>query len=351
MKTLKKIGIVFGGFAGLIFLYLTIIIFAPGFSIPEQPIQYSKNIQKGKSPSFRKNVSINLGGTKISAWLYLPENKSIPVPCVIMSHGFGGTKGVILEKYALRYRKEGLAVITYDFRHFGESGGVPRQLYSQAYQIEDLKAVIKYVRGRKEINPDKIALWGTSAAGGYGLLIAARDKRIACIVGQCPSLDHEADGQLYLKQMGFGHFLRLIMHAQRDKGRSRFGLSDHMIPIVGKPGTFAFQSSPGAFDGYSRFASTSIQPGFQNKICARILFMPEAGNPIAAARDVRSPVLLQISKKDNWAPPEAAYATAKILGKYAEVKEYPTGHFGIYYGKHYDKAVVDQINFFKKHLY
>jgi cephalosporin-C deacetylase-like acetyl esterase len=333
---------------GIIILYLAIVIFAPGFSVPKQPMQKVKKPSKEeiKPPKSRKNVSFKVGETGLSAWLYLPENLSTPVACIIMSHGFGGTKDMGLESYALRFQEAGMAVLTYDYRHFGTSEGVPRQLFYISYQLDDLSAAIEYARGLKEIDPEKIALWGTSAAGGYGIVITAQDKKIACVVGQCPALDIHAMVKLALKREGIGFFLRLFVHAQRDMGRSRFGLSAHKIPIVGRPGSLAVATAPGAFDGYSKL----VPPGFKNEVCARILLRYPGHNPIDYAKDVQCPVLLQICEKDNLVSNSSCLGTAKILGKYAEVKIYPIGHFDIYIGENFEKAVSDQIAFFKKHL-
>jgi len=333
---------------GIVILYLGIVIFAPGFSVPKQPMQKVKQPGKEeiKSPKSRKNVSFKVGETVLSAWLYLPENLSAPVACVIMSHGFGGTKDMILESYALRFQEASMAVLTYDYRHFGTSEGEPRQLFYFSYQLEDLLAAVGYVRGLKEIDPEKIALWGTSAAGGYGIVTAAKDKKIACVVGQCPALDIYAMVKLALKREGIGFFLRLFVHAQRDMGRSRFGLSAHKIPIVGRSGSLAVATAPGAFDGYSKI----VPSGFINEVCARILLRNRGYNPISYAKDVQCPVLLQICEKDNLVSKSSYLRTSKILGKYAEVKIYPIGHFDTYVEKNFEKAVSDQLAFFKKHL-
>ena len=344
----RTIGVIIGYLLGIIILYLAIVIFAPGFSVPKQPMQKVKQPSKKeiKPPKSRKNVGFKVGETVLRAWLYLPENLSAPVACVIMNNGFGGTMGIILESYALRFQEAGMAVFTYDYRHFGTSEGEPRQLFNISYQLEDLSAVIEYVRGLKEINPEKIALWGTSAAGGYGIVTAAQDKKIACVVGQCPALDSHADGKLALEREGIGFFLRLFVHAQRDMGRSRFGVSAHKIPIVGKPGSLAMITAPGAFDGYSKL----VPPDFINEVCARILLRTHGYNPIDYAKDVQCPVLLLICEKDNLVSKGSYLRIAKILGQYAEVKIYPIGHFDIYVGEGFEKAVSDQIAFFKKHL-
>lgn len=335
-----------GVLIGLILIYLIIIIFFPVLSVPEQPIQKAKP-ETGKAvPECRNDVTFTVEKTALSAWLYLPR-KSTSVPCIIMSSGFGGIKdSVIMESYALRFVEAGMAVLTYDYRHFGASEGEPRQLFSIAKQVEDLKAAISYVRNLKEINPDKIALWGTSAAGGYGLIIAAQDPQITCVVGQCPALDRHEDSHLAVKREGILFFLKLFVHAQRDKGRSRFGLSPHKIPIVGRPGTLAMITAPGAFEGYARL----VPSHFVNQVCARVLLTLRGHNPVDYAKDVQCPVLLQVCEKDNLVSEASYKKTADILGEYAKVKKYPIGHFEIYEGENFERAVNDQITFFKDHF-
>ncbi|MCK4630690.1 MAG: alpha/beta hydrolase [Bacteroidales bacterium] len=349
MIVLKIIGIILGILIGLIILYLIIVIFFPGFNVEKQPLQVSKpgaGKNNHKPPESRKEVSFKVNGTLINAWQYMPEDLSTPVPCIIMSNGFGGTKDMLLESYALRFVKAGMAVLAIDYRYFGDSEGEPRQLFFFSKQLEDCSAAIEYARGIKNINPDRIAMWGTSASGGYGIITAARDKRIACVCGQCPALDSHTDGKLAVKREGIWFFLRLFMHAQRDMGRSRFGLSAHKLPIVGKPGSLALINAPGAFDGYSKVVSAS----FVNEVCTRGMLRTHGFNPIDYAKDVQCPVLLQVCEKDNLVSLNSVLKTAKKLGKYAEVKKYPIGHFDIYTGDNFEKSVTDQITFFRKYL-
>jgi pimeloyl-ACP methyl ester carboxylesterase len=263
-----------------------------------------------------------------------------------MSHGFGGTKDMLLESYALHFVAAGLAVLTIDYRYFGASEGEPRQLFFISNQLEDLSAAVEYARGLEEIDPNKIALWGTSASGGYGLVIAARDKKIACVCGQCPALDSERDGHEAVRREGMAFFIRLFVHAQRDMGRSRFGLSAHRIPIVGKPGTLAMITAPGAFDGYASLAP----PGFVNEVCARAILRTQGFSPLKAARDVDCPVLLLACEKDNLVSLASVLETAENLGDLAEVKRYPIDHFDIYQGEHFERSVGDQLAFFTRHL-
>jgi len=349
MKIVKRIFQGFGVIIGLIILYLLIVTFIPGINVPEQPLGHEKQqtTQVDIKPSGpKKDVSFAVKGILLHAWLYLPENLSAPIPCIIMGHGFGGTKDMGLESYAVRYQKAGFAVLVFDYRHFGKSGGEPRQLIWIPYQLEDWSAAIKYARGLKEIDPAKIALWGTSMSGGHVIVTAAKDNQIACAVAQCPGLDGRASGEMLFKRVGIGYLLRLIMHGQRDYFRSWFGLSPHKIPIVGKPGSIACLTTPDAYEEFRKSAPNT----FINEVCARILLRGDKYRPVKHAQDVRCPVLLQICEYDSIIPKSAAEETEKKLGKYVDAIYYPIGHFDIYVGDNFEKSVSDQIKFFKKHL-
>jgi pimeloyl-ACP methyl ester carboxylesterase len=344
---LKIIGIIIVILLGLFVLELAIVTFAPGFSVPEQPLEKDQQVtreEEAKPPRSRKDVTFQVNGTLISAWLYMPEDLSVPVPCIIMGHGFGGTKDMIMESYALRYQEAGYSVLAFDYRHFGESEGEPRQLLWIPYQLEDYSAAIKYARSLREIDPARIALWGTSASGGYGIVIAAKDKKIACVCAQCPGLDNEASSKMFVKTLGVGHILRLVIHGQRDMMRSRLGLSPHKIPIVGKPGSLAFFPVLDAYEGYGKL----VPENFINEVCARVVLRSHGYKPVEHVRNVHCPILIQICDNDSLAPISAE--TEKELSKYAEVKHYPIGHFDIYIGSDFEKSVNDQINFFKTHL-
>jgi len=349
MRIIKRIVQGIGIIIGIIVIYLLIVGFAPGFSVPEQHLKNAKQLTRdtGTKPSWSKrDVSFKVQESSLHAWLYLPKNVSAPVPCIIMGHGFGGTKDMGLEPYAVRFIEAGFAVLIFDYRHFGESDGEPRQLIWIPHQLEDWAGAIKYVRGLKEIDPAKIALWGTSFSGGHVIVTAAKDKNVACVSAQCPGLDGHASGEMYLKREGIWHLLRMIMHGQRDMVRSWFGLSPHKIPLVGKPGSIAFMTTSDAYQNFGKLAPES----FVNEACARILLRADGYRPVEHAKNVHCPVLLQICDNDSLLPKSAALETEKALGKYAEVKHYPIGHFDIYIGDNFEKAVSDQLEFFEKHL-
>ena len=71
----------------------------------------------------REDISFQSAGDEIAAWLYRPggADGAEPVPCVVMAHGFSGTRRDRLPAYAERFADAGFAVLLFDYRGFGDS--------------------------------------------------------------------------------------------------------------------------------------------------------------------------------------------------------------------------------------
>lgn len=349
MKILKRILQVTGILAALFVVHLAVVAFVLDLDAPEQPLPgagRAEPVAKAQPPQGREDVQFDVKGTTLRAWLYRPEDRPAPVPCIVMGHGFGGTRDMGLEPFALRFRDAGFAVLVFDYRYLGDSEGEPRQLIWVPNQLADWAAAVAFARGLDGIDAAKIALWGTSFSGGHVIVTAAEDPSIACVTAQCPFLDGIETVKFTTKRVGIGAGLRMIVHAQRDLVRSWFGLSPHKVPIVGPPGSLAFMATPDAWEVFADLAPRS----FVNEVCARIMIRADKYKPVKYARDVRSPVLLQICEKDNLLPRSAAEATAAALGDYGKILFYPIGHFDIYTGADFERSVRDQLAFFRKHL-
>jgi fermentation-respiration switch protein FrsA (DUF1100 family) len=264
-----------------------------------------------------------------------------------MGHGLGGTKELGLDAYAVRFQEAGFAVLAFDYRHLGQSGGKPRQLVWIPHQLEDYAVMIAYARGLEGIDPARIALWGTSLSGGHVIVTAARDNQIACVSAQCPFLDGHAGGITQLKRVGLGHMMRMaFVHGLRDLVRSWLGLSPHRVPLVGRPGTVAVMADAGGWNVFEQLAPDD----FVNEVCARIILRTDKYHPIHRAGEVVCPVLLQICDKDILTPMSLVAKAEEQLGDLAEVIHNPIDHFDIYLGKNFEKSVGEQIDFFRRHL-
>ena len=92
------------------------------------------------------------------AWLNLPDGASeaTPAPVLVMGHGLGAIKEMRLDAFAERFQAAGYACLVFDYRHFGQSEGEPRELLSIARQQEDWRSAVAFVRTLPEIDADAV---------------------------------------------------------------------------------------------------------------------------------------------------------------------------------------------------
>jgi len=268
------------------------------------------------------------------------------VPCVVMAHGLGGTRDAGLEPYAERFAAAGLAVFLFDYRHFGASDGEPRQLLSIRRQVHDWKVAVSVARRQLDIDPERIALWGSSFSGGHVIAVGAADKRIAAITSQGPLMDGLAAIAALRRYAGTGHLLRLAWAGIRDSIANLAGADPHYIPIVGPPGTLATMSSEDAYAGYRAITP----PDWCNEIAARFVLALPFYRPGRRANRLACPTLVQICDEDSVAPVWAAEAAVLHAGDRGTEKHYRIGHFDIYRNAGFRQSSADQLAFFREHL-
>jgi fermentation-respiration switch protein FrsA (DUF1100 family) len=295
----------------------------------------------------RRDVEFSSGGVTCRAWLFAPtEAHAERRPCIVMAHGFGATREASLAQYAERFAEDGYFALVFDYRHFGASDGLPRQLLSVREQLEDYQAAIDFARTLPGVDPERVALWGSSFSGGHVIAAAVKDGRVAAVSSQCPMMDGQASSLSVIRTGGLWHSIKVSFHGVWDLLRAAVGASPHLIPIVGPPGSVAAMSTVDSMPGYTRISP----PHLINAVAARITVLLGAYRPGKLADRLECPVLIQICEQDSVAPAEAAEAAARLAGDRAEVKRYPAGHFDVYVGADFERGVADQRAFFRRTL-
>jgi uncharacterized protein len=267
-------------------------------------------------------------------------------PCVVLGHGLGGTVDSGLLPFAERFAAAGLDALAFDYRHFGASDGEPRQLLSVPRQLEDYAAAIAFARGLDGVDPEQIAVWGSSYSGGHVVPVAVADGRVAAAISQVPSMDGRASVLNVARYAGVGHLARLVLTGLRDLAGSLLGRAPVMVPVVGPPGSLGAMTSPDADAGYHAIAG----PSWRNEVAARLALGTSLYRPGLQADRLPCPILIQIADHDAIAPPKAAQDTAWRATGRAEVRTYPIGHFDIYRGAPFEQAVIDQLHFLRRHV-
>jgi uncharacterized protein len=212
----------------------------------------------------RKDIRFKSVDADCVGWLYLPESAG-PHACVVLAHGFGAIKEARLDAYAERFAQAGLAALVFDYRHLGSSEGEPRQIIDINKQQQDWRNAIAYARSLKEIDPARVAIWGTSFSGGHVITTAGQDPNIAACVAQVPFTDGFATaGANPLPVVA-----RLMIAWLIDSLKSLFNGTPHKIKIVDKPGATAAMTSPGSEADYFRMVAGN--PKWINEVAARVL--------------------------------------------------------------------------------
>ena len=292
----------------------------------------------------RSDVEFLSNGTSCAAWLFRPVDAIAPLPCVVMAHGFSAVREQRLDAYAERFTQAGMAVLLFDYRHFGASDGAPRQLLSIRRQLQDWHAAIAYARRLPDIDPRRIALFGSSLSGGHVLTMASRDPAIAAVVAQVPM----CDGLRNLPPLGLAHLTRLTLAGLYDAARALIGLSPFYIAAAGDPGSWSAMAAPDALPWFQ--SVTPEGSTWVNRVCARIALLYGTYRPIAGVRRIECPTLYCIGEHDLHLAPAHLAHTAAGRTPQAEVKTYPCGHFGLYTGPLWEEAVADQTKFLARNL-
>jgi cephalosporin-C deacetylase-like acetyl esterase len=297
----------------------------------------------------RVEVPFGSHGGICRAWRYAPAatdgTASERRPCVVMAHGFGATRDASLAPYAERFAAAGMHVLLFDYRHFGTSDGLPRQLVSVRRQLQDYAVAVEFARALSGVDPDRVAVWGTSFSGGHALVTAATVPGVAAAICQCPMMDGLAAVRRILEYAGARQLLRLTGHGLLDLALAPFRRA-HYVPTVGPPGSLAVMSSDDAEAGYRAL----LPPDAYVEVAARIALAVAFYRPVSLAHRVRCPVLVQVCERDSVAPVAATERTVTALGDRAEVRRYAIGHFEPYFGKHFERSVSDQLEFLRARL-
>ncbi len=304
---------------------------------------------RGMSRHFLHEVAFLSDGVHCGAWHLRATTSEHAIdgsrPCVVMAHGFGGTRDTGLLDYAEGFADAGLDVLVFDYRGFGTSDGSTRQRISYRHQREDYHAAIAAARALPGVDPDRIVLWGTSYSGGHVVPVAVADGRIAAIVSLTPAMD----GLAALLAIARAHptkLLPLVAHGMVDALRSLLGRAPHHLAIVGAPGSTAVITAPGALEGYQALAG----PTWRNEVCARVAIEVGLNRPGRLAARLTTPILVQIADNDRVAPPAAARRAATAAGAHAEVRTYPLDHFDVYEGAWQRQILADQVAFLGQRL-
>jgi len=265
---------------------LRAVRFTGALPAPVKPVSYDA---PADAPYTSEHVSIATPrGYTLAGTLTRPKGVSGPVPVVVTISGSGpqdrDSRIPIVRDYA-PFRdladtlgRRGIAVLRYDDRGVGQSGGggAMRDTATSEDFADDVLSVVNYLRQRRDIDGARIALAGHSEGGLIAPIAAVKDARIKAVVLMAgPAIDGR---KVLVYQNENGIRAAAVSETQRDSLR---------------------RTVPAALDSLQR----------TNRWMRYFM----TTDPLVTARRVKQPVLILQGDTDMQVTPEQADTLAAAM--------------------------------------
>jgi uncharacterized protein len=302
-------------------------------------------ISAASAESFnRQSVSFVIDGETLRGDLYLPTSSSVKakVPAVVVGGSLTSVKEQMSATYAKALAKQGIAALAFDYRHYGQSDGTPRQLESVPSKRADLQAAVSFLQTQARIDADAIALMGICTSGGNVIQAAAIDQRVKAVITVAgwfaePSLTP----LLYGGEEGVATLKQQAQAAQEKFLRT--GTSD-TVQTYGMAGSGAAHAGD-HMDYYVNAQRGNISQ-WTNALAVQSWASWLDFNPVADAAKVKVPTMI-IHSDDSAFPDQAKKVYGLLAGK-KELNWMQGGHFEFYDNPEKVKAVAaDTVRFIR----
>jgi uncharacterized protein len=292
-------------------------------------------------------VEFTSEGATLRGRLLLPAEGRAPLPAVVMAHGFSATiDGMVADRYGSLFAEAGFAVLLYDHRGFGISGGEPRQEIDRWVQARGYRDAIAHLASLPGIDPSRIAVWGDSLSGAEALAVAGVDPHVNAVIVQVPACGDDpppADEAAVFEAMRRGLIdvcppVAASAHGPRPVvSCDQIGTPSHLTPLT------AFRW----FIEYGGRHGTNWV-NWATRVSRTALW-----HPAVAASRLTIPSLFVIAPDDEMPgsrPAVSLDAYRRAPG--AELMEIGGGHFGLlhYPSVAFDRAAGVQRDFLIRHL-
>lgn len=297
----------------------------------------------------RRDITFKSDGIDLAGWLYLPEESigNAPWPTVVMANAFTAVKEIYLSNYAERFAAAGLAVLVFDYRNFGASGGEPRSQLFPHEQLEDLRNAVTWLRHQPGIDPERIGAWGVSLGGGHVMFLAAFDKRIKTVVAMIPAINQWENFLTAMPREAFFGFLGTL--AQDREVRYDSGQVNY-FPLVAPPGQGGLMPDE-AYQFYTQVQQT-IAPGWANRISTQSLEKFVSYDPAGPIHLISpTPLLMIVAEQDQIIPPLLARTAFERALEPKRYLSLPCTHTAVYNTDPFlSQATTAAIDWFREYL-
>jgi pimeloyl-ACP methyl ester carboxylesterase len=243
-------------------------------------------------------VTFPSDGLKLSGAVHVPDDyrPGERRPAIIMMHGFGANKNGGPEWICRQFAAWGYVALRFDYRGCGDSEGT-RGRVIPIEEVADAMNAVTYMASRADVDPDAIALCGSSLGGGVAVQAAGIDPRVAAVIVE----NGVANGERMIRGMhspeSWSKFFALLEETARHRERTGSEKMIHRFDIFEMPKALQVNlTSNGSLMQFT--ADTAL--GF-------FMFRPEE----FAAKISPRPVLILHSARDSVTKFEEAFSLVR----------------------------------------
>ena len=263
-----------------------------------------------------ERVVISSDGLKLAGIVRMPEGMKAGErrPAFLVLHGFGSNKdaGNVTAPCDLLDRL-GYITLRFDMRGCGDSEGEPGRLICLE-QVADTRSALRFMATRADVDPDRIAVLGSSFGAAVAVYTAGVDPKVAAVIssGGWGNGERKFQGQ-HSAPGAYEKFLAMLEEGRKHRERTGQSLMVPRYDIVPIPGHLR-----------DHLAKRSVQMFPAETAQSMFDFKAEEVIGNIAPR----PVLLLHSSTDSVTPTEQSIEMFKRAGQPTELHLFAdTDHF------------------------
>lgn len=282
-------------------------------------------------------------GVRVRGYLTAPDGAQ-GRPGIVLCHGFGATMAMDFANYAPRMAAQGYAVLRFDYRHFGESEGEPRNLLLPLQEVDDVRNALTFMQQQPEVDPERLALWGTSFGGAIVIYTAALDQRPKAVVANVPV----TNGRRWIRSVNTAFdWERILDEVAADRAQRVLSGESKFVPVS------EFRAPDPSPSAAAYFARHQHILGPQRELPWRSVeaVLEFAADEVAGRISPRA-LLIIAAPRDTIAPFEQAELAYAQAGEPKKLFPLPreVAHFDVYIEPVLSTVMEESLAWFKRYL-
>ncbi|MEH0420771.1 alpha/beta hydrolase [Streptomyces sp. B21-083] len=295
----------------------------------------------------QRKINFDRDGLTLVGNLFTPDefDENGRYQAVIVQGSFTSVKEQMAGTYAEKFAEQGFVALSFDYAHYGESEGQPRQYESPAEKLSDLRAAVTYLTELPYV--EAVGMVGVCTSASNATHLAAQDSRVkglATIAGFLVNQDvfaatYGEDGMAARREQAAaakkkyeetGEATTITVYSESDKDAVNY------IPFEG------------VFDYYENESRGNV-PQYKNELDVSSWANWLSFDALSEASSITTPTIVVHS--DESALPENAKKLYEAVQGEKELVWSDGNHYDYYDSpKQMDNAVANVTRFFRIHL-